>query len=190
MNHHNQWTIENARCNLNCVPERDSICVGLDILDDAYEHINMEWIGIDKFILNLSAWLSDHVKLNGVPIVLELLRNGLNAYVSILHRTEKRYFPHERLNAFLMGCLSAAASFCAYKVVDGSTGEVWSIHSDQSFLLWRKGRPSLSVTDAIIDGNEAVRVLYANTVPRNLQLAMRRFGHEATIMASGLDYRH
>lgn len=184
------WTIDNMRTPASSIPERSTICIGMDILDDAYEHIHMEWIGIDKFIINLSYWLSDQVKLNGIPVLVEVLRNGLNAYASILMRTERRYFPHERLKTFFIGCFSSSGTLCGYKIVDRETGEEWCLESEEPFTQWRHGRSSLVATHADLNRAQFAKLLYTKTVPKNLQLAMRRFGHETAIMAGNLDYRH
>lgn len=185
-----EWTLDKRRSAKVTVPDHHIICSGNQLLEEAYVHINMEWIGIDNFIVNLSNWLSDHVKRNGVPVIVEVLRTGLVDYAALLLREEKRYFPHQRLRAFLVGCFSCAGSMCVYKVTDQESGEHWSIESEVPYSRWRHGREHLSITASEMDRDDFGRNLYSRTVPRNLQLAMRRFGHEAAIMAGAMDYRH
>lgn len=186
----NKWSIVVTNTHYVKTLEKDELCCGNQDLSDAYDHLHIQWIGVDEFIRRFSHLFTEYVRYNDVPAVTAVLQSGLVAYADMHHKTDKHYYPHERLKNFLVGCFARAKIVCRFVAIDKSKGEDWSIFHEIPFSLWRFNRANLEIQELDIDQDVFVEMLYNKVVPENIKLAMMRFKHEAAIMASDLDGRH
>lgn len=186
----NKWSIVVTNTHYVKTPEKDELCCGNQDLIDAYDHLHIQWIGADEFIRRFSHLFTDYVRYEDMPAVTTVLQNGLMAYAELLQKTDKHYYPHERLKNFLVGCFARAKNVCRFVVIDKVEGEKWSLFHEMPLSLWRFNRTDLDIQEFDIDQDDFAELLYKKVVPENMKLAMRRFKHEAAIMAGDLDGGH
>lgn len=184
-----KWSIVVTNTHYIKTPEKDEICGTDPALLEAFEHLHFQWIGADEFIRRLAHTFTDFVHYENAPVVSKVVKNGLSAYATVLGSSKHQY-PHERLRAFLAGCFSEAFSICKFEVVDSLDGERWSFQHEVPLSLWRFNRKELSVQQDETPTPAFSETLYRKVVPENMKHAMRRFNHEAAILAGDMANRH
>ena len=164
--------------------QREALCGENGKLLHAYDHLFAQWLGIDRFQNNILKFFSSGIRSNGVPLVEHIIQSGLHAYSDSLSWNDRHYYPHERMHVFIVGCLLALKQICCFWVEDKDSKETWTSSSTQSFEEWSSNKSNLLIVEGStnIDSNS----FYQNYVPRNIQLAMRRFGHEKTILVDSV----
>ena len=172
------------------IPAKEELCDDNVLLLEAYDHLNAQWIGADRLMALLCQHISQAVFCDGKPVVEQVIRKGLEAYAVTLRIDAPHYYPHERLSRLLMASFHYAFILCRFKVIDAGRGESWSLSNDQPFCRWGRNRRYLRVVQADENPGDLAIALYAKVTPKNIQLAMRRFQHESTILVGALDNRH
>ncbi|MCG8026298.1 MAG: hypothetical protein JAZ02_20355 [Candidatus Thiodiazotropha endolucinida] len=190
--YNNKWSIVVTNTHYIKTPDRDDICGSNSALADAYDHLHHQWIGADEFFRRFTHLFGDFIYHGERPAVTSVFQQGLSAYADVLQRDNRRYFPHDRLKAFLSACFFQALIVCRFSVIDSEDGETWSLllNHDVPLSLWKGDRKKLDVEEIDIDQEHFSELLYEKSVPENMKRAMRRFSHEAAIMAGHLDSRH
>lgn len=181
-----QWTIVDDGLQLIKTPKKQEITGGDRCLQDAFRHLHFQWIGFDEMIHRLAQLLTCKIHYGGDAAVVRMLRRGLVAYAAELESPE-HLFPHQRLKTFLRACLQEALVVCKFEVVDDLDGERWTLQNDLPLSLWRMNSKNLIVQADSQPASEFLAALYDRAIPENFKRVMRRFGHEATVLACHLD---
>lgn len=169
---------------------RQAVCHDNDILQSAYDHLHMEWLGTEQFITGLYHCFSNDVQYEGSPAITHVMQTGLTAYAAIQRRSYRYYFPHEKLKNFLSGCLSSAAQSCRFVVKDQSTNERWTAKCEQPLTRWRENRSDVTIYNLELEDEKFKKLLYRKLIPQNMKLALLRHGHEDAIISGHLDGCH
>jgi len=185
-----KWSIVVKKTNFIKTPDKHEVCDRSILLMNAYEHLHHQWIGANEFFRRFTHLFGDLVHHENSPTVNKVLRRGLIAYADVLGQSNRHYYPHERLKVFLVGCFFEASDVCKYAVIDPNEKERWSLFHETPLSIWRFNRCEMIVEEDDVDQRMFTVRLYEKTVPENMKLAMRRFDHEAAIMAGDMDYRH
>lgn len=164
------------------IPTKNDICQSHAALEDAYDHLIVEWIGVDDFILTLSERYTHATYINGESVVSEVLRAGLLAYSETLIDDHKHFAPNERLKLFISACIDTAKVIGDIKVIDTDKGEFWTATSEESLYEWGSNRDQLTILDNKSIPEVFASDLYMKIIPKNFRHAMRRFQHETAIM--------
>lgn len=187
-----KWSVVVTNTHYVKTPEKDELCCSNQNLISAYDHLHSQWIGADEFIRHFSLLFTDSVRCNDNPAVTIVLQRGLMAYAATLPKVDRHYhyLPHERLKNFLAGCFRSAKILCRFVVIDKKKGEKWSLLHEMPFSIWRFNRTDLDIRELDMAPDDFAALLYSRVVPENMKLAMRRFDHEAAIMAGDLGGCH
>ena len=182
-----KWTIIVPKTHYVSTAQKDDICSGNQSLLDAYDHLHMQWLGVDELIRRFSHLYADVIHFDNSPVVSTSLEYGLKAYSNKLSISDQKTYPHDRLKCFLIGCFYKAKKLCRFIVNDRQSGESWTINNEIPLSIWRFNRNNLEVKKDDIDEAEFTQRLYQKVTPNNMKLAMKRFNHEAAIVACALD---
>ena len=188
--HKDKWSIVVKRSNFIKTHDKRDVCGNSILLADAYEHLHYQWIGADEFFRRFTHLFGDVVNHENDSTINKAFRIGLGAYADVLQQRNRRYYPHERLKVFLAGCFFGATDVCKYVVIDSVKKEQWSLFHEAPLSIWQFNRNEMVVEEDETDKRKFSERLYEKTVPENMKLAMRRFNHEAAIVAGDMDYRH
>lgn len=178
-----------SRSNPNTLSKAD-ICGDSEKLGDAFDHLNLTWLGVDRVINNLATHISGNICLDDGPVVTQLFRDSVAAYQTTLEKRDRDAKHHQRMRTFLAAFTASAKRNCSFEVVDVDTGDSWSVLSPEPYLSWSHGRTSLKIMESSQLVPKIPGKIYERIVPYNLKLAMRRFNHEATIVGHDLDSGH
>ncbi len=172
---------------MKCViPTRNDICQSDVTLEEAYDHLVVEWIGVDDFFLTLSERYTQATLFNGESLVYEVLRVGLYAYSKTLEDDQKHFPPNQRLRLFISACMATAKAIGAIKVIDSNKGESWTATSEKSLYEWGSNRGKLTIEENTSISEDFSSDLYKKIIPKNFRQAMRRFQHEEAIMVGSV----
>lgn len=151
----------------------------------AYNHIQNQWLGIDILEKNIINHFSTTLTIGEKPIALLILQEGISAYSDLLHNMDSKHYPHELMNAFIVGCLKAIQEYSKFCIVHDNTDEHWSYKSEVDFIRWSHNKSTLMIENSNSADNPLdMHLVYFRHIPKNIKLAMRRFGHEQTIMGN------
>lgn len=164
------------------IPTKKDICQSDLALEEAYDHLVVEWIGVDDFIFTLSERYTQATLFNGESVVYEVLRAGLYAYSKTLEDDQNHFPPNQRLKLFISACIATAKAIGDIKVIDADKGECWTATSEESLYEWGSNRGKLTIEENKSIPEDFASHLYKKIIPKNFRQAMRRFKHEAAIM--------
>ena len=150
-------------------------------LDTAHIDIYNCWIGIGSLEQNLFRVFPLNIKITENNIAETAILAGLTSYNKMLNDSQI-YKPNEYMKNFLVGCFEVLRKSCHFHIIHTESGSSWNVADEEDLSVWIKEDSEYTVEPLELRGAELLVKLYDRVIPRNIKLAMRRFGHEKAII--------
>lgn len=124
----------------------------------------VDWPIGEEFILNLILYITDRIKVNGEPILYQIIDDGLQAYEGLVyHNLPEKHSDDARFNGFIEGLTVSAVRNLKKVRVESECGAVWHAGLGIYFFDWAEGK-SFKIITAKNDQFEGIPTGLCNLV--------------------------
>lgn len=147
--------------------------------------LRFDWPDSEIVIGNLCDYMTDAIKVGGVPVASKFINAAIDKYSSVVFHNNARKCPDQaRIGFFVEEIINEASR--VEIIISDEGGATWSIGSDQTFAQWvqdRDGDLSVKIGDYSESEREGVRLfIYERITPSRIKGVLKRREYDKAVV--------
>lgn len=149
-----------------------------------YNSFCFQWLNGEMIFTKLAYLYSPNIEENGTPVVVSVIRNTIQNYLSACEKVQTHNHmirPSQALLVMIQSLIRASRNIIGLQVIDVSMEEIWDVGLDIPFNIWSLNRKSIEILNTV-GGSHSTKSFYETVIPENMKYSIRKFSNEKQIL--------